>query len=95
MGTLQSLYVESVSETDIKVSVKQPVEGWIVGEIKPEVCVCFSTERPVTFNKFYNHKIPYSLTKYGLQVCRIVVSIINAKHMYKKEAKQIFHKRKC
>ena len=37
LGSPQSLYVESVTETDIKISVKQPVEGWIVGEIKPEV----------------------------------------------------------
>ena len=37
LGSPQSLYVESVTDTDIKISVKQPVEGWIVGEIKPEV----------------------------------------------------------
>ena len=37
LGSPQSLYVESVTKTDIKISVKQPVEGWIVGEIKPEV----------------------------------------------------------
>ncbi|XP_078370063.1 uncharacterized protein LOC144653833 [Oculina patagonica] len=37
LGSPQSLYVESVTETDIKISVKQPVDGWIVGEIKPEV----------------------------------------------------------
>lgn len=37
LGSPQSLYVESVIKTDIKISVKQPVEGWIVGEIKPEV----------------------------------------------------------
>ncbi|KAJ7327381.1 hypothetical protein OS493_027071 [Desmophyllum pertusum] len=36
LGSPQSLYVESVIKTDIKISVKQPVEGWIVGEIKPE-----------------------------------------------------------
>ena len=50
LGYPQSLYVESVTKTDIKISVEQPVEGWIVGEIKPEVCVCFLTVRPVTFN---------------------------------------------
>ena len=37
LGSPQSLYVETVINTDIKVSVKQPVEGWIVGQIKPEV----------------------------------------------------------
>jgi hypothetical protein len=43
LGSPQSLYVESVTETDIKISVKQPVEGWIVGEIKPEVTsLCYN-----------------------------------------------------
>ena len=37
LGSPESLYVETVSATDIKISVKQPVGGWIVGEIKPEV----------------------------------------------------------
>ena len=37
LGSPESLYVETVSQTDIKISVKQPVGGWIVGEIKPEV----------------------------------------------------------
>lgn len=37
LGSPESLYVETVTETDIKISVKQPVGGWIVGEIKPEV----------------------------------------------------------
>ena len=36
LGSPESLYVETVTETDIKISVK-PVGGWIVGEIKPEV----------------------------------------------------------
>ena len=37
LGSPESLYVETVTETDIKISVKQPVGGWIVGDIKPEV----------------------------------------------------------
>ena len=42
LASPESLYVETVSETDIKISVKQPVEGWIVGEIKPEVAsLCY------------------------------------------------------
>ena len=42
LGSPEPLYVESVTETDIKISVKQPVMGWIVGEITPEVtCSCF------------------------------------------------------
>lgn len=37
LGSPQSIYVETVAiETAIKISVKQPVEGWTVGEIKPE-----------------------------------------------------------
>ena len=38
LGSPQSLYVETVMiKTDIKISVKEPVEGWTVGDIKPEV----------------------------------------------------------
>ena len=37
LGSPQSLYVECVINTDVNISVKQPLEGWIVGEIKPEV----------------------------------------------------------
>ena len=37
LGSPQSLYVECMINTDVKISVKQPLEGWIVGEIKPEV----------------------------------------------------------
>jgi len=37
LGSPEPLYVETVTETDIKISVKQPVMGWIVGEITPEV----------------------------------------------------------
>ena len=50
LGSPQSLYVEAVTEADIKISVKQPVEGWIVGEIKQEVCVCFSTLALILIN---------------------------------------------
>lgn len=38
LGSPQSLYVETVMiKTNIKISVKEPVEGWTVGDIKPEV----------------------------------------------------------
>ncbi|XP_022799466.1 uncharacterized protein LOC111337439 [Stylophora pistillata] len=43
LGSPQSIYVETVAiETAIKISVKQPVEGWTVGEIKPE---CITQKR--------------------------------------------------
>ena len=37
LGSLQSVYVESVLDTDIKISIKQPVEGWKSHQINPQV----------------------------------------------------------
>lgn len=74
LGSPQSLYVESVTETDIKISVKQPVDGWIVGEIKPEVTsscsVCFCT----LINRRIN-LIPLYLANNGLQVFGFLLSV--------------------
>ena len=42
LGSIQSLYVEAVHETDIKITVKEPVEGWNVGQINPQVRVLYS-----------------------------------------------------
>ena len=42
LGSIQSLYVEVVQETDIKISIKQPVEGWNVGHINPQVRVLYT-----------------------------------------------------
>ena len=39
LGSLQSLYVETVQDTDIKITIKQPVEGWKIGHIHPKVNV--------------------------------------------------------
>ncbi|PFX19993.1 uncharacterized protein LOC111337445 isoform X2 [Stylophora pistillata] len=37
LGSPQSLYIEIIrTSTKVKISVKQPVEGWIVGETRPE-----------------------------------------------------------
>ena len=41
LGSIQSLYVEVVQETDIKITVKQPVDGWNVGHINPQVRVLY------------------------------------------------------
>ncbi|XP_068718145.1 uncharacterized protein [Montipora capricornis] len=37
LGSLQSLYVESVLETDIKIAVKQIIGGWNIGHTNPRV----------------------------------------------------------
>ena len=37
LGSLQSLYVETVQDTDIKISVKQLVQGWKEACITPQV----------------------------------------------------------
>ena len=37
LGSLQSLYIETLQDTDIKISVKQLVEGWKEACINPEV----------------------------------------------------------
>ena len=37
LGSLQSLYVETVQDTDIKISVKQLVQGWKEACINPQV----------------------------------------------------------
>ena len=37
LGSLQSLYVETVQDTDIKISVKQLVQGWKEASINPQV----------------------------------------------------------
>lgn len=37
LGSLQSLYVESVLETDIKITVKQIFGGWNIGHTNPQV----------------------------------------------------------
>ena len=37
LGSLQSLYVETVQDTDIKISVKQLVQGWKEARINPQV----------------------------------------------------------
>ena len=37
LGSIQSLYVEAVHETGIKISIQQPLEGWNVGHINPQV----------------------------------------------------------
>ena len=42
LGSIQSLYVEVVQETDIKITVKQPVDGWNVGHINPQVRVLYN-----------------------------------------------------
>ncbi|XP_066017170.1 uncharacterized protein [Pocillopora verrucosa] len=36
LGSPQSFYVETMIDTKVKISVKEPMEGWIVREIKPE-----------------------------------------------------------
>ena len=42
LGSIQSLYVESVLDTDIKIAIQQPLKGWKVGYIKPQVKVAFA-----------------------------------------------------
>ena len=37
LGSLQSLYVETVQDTDVKISVKQHVQGWTEARINPQV----------------------------------------------------------
>ena len=37
LGSLQSLYVETVQDTDIKISVKQLVQGWKEARTNPQV----------------------------------------------------------
>lgn len=39
LGSLQSLYAESVLDSDIKIAIPQPVEGWNVAHINPQVNV--------------------------------------------------------
>ena len=37
LGSLQSLYIETLLDTDIKISVRQLVEGWKEACINPQV----------------------------------------------------------
>ena len=37
LGSIQSMNVECVGNMDIQISVQQPVPGWTIGEITPQV----------------------------------------------------------